>query len=276
MLARRIWHSGTRGNTYRNVDWTVAFSAGIIIDSGCRINGIGVYPYFDGVDGYKGTDGRLSDDWDVGIWSRNGDWAGGVDTIAYGHFRKAALLMSSHDLGDGRIPSAESQRWIRCKFQGYWGVSIRSPEVIVGSSWGFADSVFENCDIRSLMHQSGHLATSSSLATPFAAPSGCLDLAGGTMARINIFGGRRMGYDDICDFFGNADEILFDGVYAEAKPVKVSGSDLANSQGARIVATSDLSLVIYRNNRKFATDLSPKKPRDVALPGRYTTRRRVF
>jgi hypothetical protein len=223
--------SGTRGNVYRNNDYTVPFSAGVILGPGCKFNGIGVYTYFDGVDGYKGADGRLSDDWDVGIWSRNADWAGGENTVAYGHFRKAAFLMSAHDIGDGRTPSAESQRWVNCKFQGYWGVDIRSPEVIVGNNWGFADSCFLNCDIRSLSHQSGHLATSSAIAVPFSAPSGALCIAGGTMARINIVGGRRMGRDDIMDFFGNCDEILFLGAYAEAQAVKVNGSFLAMAKG---------------------------------------------
>jgi hypothetical protein len=263
--------SGTRGNTYRNVDWTVAFSAGFITGSGSRLDNFGVFPYFDGIEGYKGVDGRLSDDWDVGVWSRNGDWAGGDSLQVYGHWRKAALLITAHDIGDGKVPSAESQRWVNCKFQGFWGVSIRSPETIVGSNWGFADTILQNCDIRSLNHQSRHLATSSFLETPFTSPSGCLDIAGGTMARINIIGGRRLGYDDIGDFFGNlTGPVRFEMAYAEAKTVKVSGATVPNSQGFRNVAGPAAGLIIYRLNDKYAADLSPKKPRDSALPGRYT------
>lgn len=261
--------SGTRGNTYRNVDWTVPFSAGVIFGKGTRFNNIGVFPNFDLVEGYKGTDGRLSDDWDVGIWSRNADRAGGDIGVCSGHWRKAAILVSSSDIGDGKIPSAEGQIWAGWKMQGFWGLSIRSPETVVGSNWGFADTVFQHCDIRSLSHQSGHLATSSALAVPFQSPSGCLDIAGDIMSRVNFIGGRRMGYDDICDFFGGCSEIFFMMCYAEAKAVKVGGSLLANSQGARNIATADASGIMYFANRKYAIDLSPKKPRDGGV-GRYT------
>ncbi|KJF67397.1 hypothetical protein [Rhizobium nepotum] len=262
--------SGTRGNTYRNVDYTQPFSAGVILDKGCRFNNIGVYANFDGLLGYMGNDGRLSDDWDVGVWSRNADWAGGENGVSYGHWRKAALLVSSHDIGDGIVPSAESQRWTGWKLQGFWGLSIRSPEATVGSNWGFADTIFQNCDIRSLCHQSGHLATSSIIQTPFSSPSGCIDIAGAVMARVNFFGGRRMGWDDVCDFFGHCEEIFFDMVYGESKSVKVNGSELPGSVGSRNVAFVGAGPILYKNNRKFAVDTTPHRPRDVALPGRYT------
>ncbi|MHC2298139.1 hypothetical protein [Rhizobium mongolense] len=260
--------SSTRGNNYKTNDYTVAFSAGFILGKGSGLHYLGIYPEFDGISGYLGSDNRLADNWDVGIWARNSDWWLVENCMSYGHWRKAALLVSSHDLGDGKIPSNEKGRAVGCHFQGFYGVSIRSPETVVGSNWGFAGTKFEDCDIRSLFHQSGHLATSSAIITPFASPSGCLEMSGDTMRGIKFDNATLIGLDDICAFFGKVEETFFNSSYQEAKTTKVSGSTLAGSQGSRIVGTANTNRVEFRKNAKYAVDFSSYQTRDSSV-GRY-------
>jgi hypothetical protein len=263
--------SGTRGDTYKTNDFSVNFSAGIILGKNSGLHNLGIYPFFDGTDGYVGTDGRLSDDWDVGVWARNADWWQIDNCIVYGHWRKTALLVSSHDLGDGKTPSCEKGRAIGSHFQGFAGVSVRSPEVIVGSNWGFAGTSFIDCDIRPLSHQSGHLATSDQLDTPFASPSMCMEISGGVMRGLKWYNCTFIGPDDICIFFGKASELFFTGAYAEAQMIKVSGSLLANSQGSRMIATSSAAALMWVQHAKFAVDFTPYQGRDIGLAtGRYT------
>lgn len=268
--------SGTRGDTYSTNDFTTNFSAAIILGKASGLKGLGIYPNFNGVSGYLGTSGGLSDDWDVGVWARNSDWWQIEDCNVIGHWRKAALLVSAHDIGDGKVPSNEIGHAIRSHFQGFYGISIRTPETVVGSNYGFAGTDFVNCLVRGLWHQSGNLATSSQLTVPFSRPSGTLEISGGVMRGIQFLNSTFIGRDDISMFFGKCSEIQFDGCYEEGKATRVGGVFLNNSDGARMVATSDATDIIFSGNSKYVVDFSPAQTRDSSLTGKRYTAGGVF
>lgn len=271
--------SGTRGNNYSTLDLTTNFSAAIILGKASGLKGLGIYPNFNGVTGYAGATGGLSDDWDVGVWARNSDWWNIEDCNVIGHWRKSGLLVSAHNIGDGKVPSNEIGHAVRSHFQGFRGISIRSPETVVGSNWGFAGTDFVNCLVRGLWHQSGHLATSSQLTTPFASPSGCMEISGDIMRGIQFLNCTFIGRDDFNVFFGKCSEIQFDGCYEEGKGTKVndSGSTLANSEGSRMIATSNSVDITFQGNSKYVVDFSPNQTRDSSLSGqRYAAAAGVF
>jgi hypothetical protein len=265
--------SGTRGNTYATLDLTVPFSAGVILDKGSRLKDMGIIPWFDGLTGYDGTDGRLSDEWDVGVWCRNASGWQTENVVVDGHWRKSGLLVTSSDIGDGQVPQCELGQALNCSFGGFRGVSIRAPRDAVGSTnYGFAGTDFINCFIRSLNHQSLHLATSSFLTTPFSSPSASLEMDGSTVLRgIQFLNCTRMGRDDINVITDYCSEILHLGCYAESKEIKVSGSFLAGSVGSRMVATANSGAVFEHSNTKYAVDYSPYFTKDSSLTtSRYT------
>ncbi|MFQ6158877.1 hypothetical protein [Sinorhizobium meliloti] len=269
--------SGTRGNNYSTLDLTANFSAAVVLGKASGLKGLGIYPNFNGVTGYAGTTGGLSDDWDVGVWARNSDWWNIEDCNVIGHWRKAALLVSAHDIGDGKVPSCELGHAVRCHFQGFRGVSIRTAGTVVGDNYGFAGTDFVNCLIKSLWHQSRHLATSSYLATPFNQPSGCLEIDGDIMRGVQFLNCTFMGRDDIAMFLGNCSEIKFDGCYEEGKSILVSGAWLANSDAMRMVATSNAQNIDFGlNNSKYVVDFSPGQTRDSSLTGKRYTAAGVF
>ncbi|MDE3825198.1 hypothetical protein I7F13_23830 [Sinorhizobium meliloti] len=269
--------SGTRGDTYRTLDLTANFSAAVILGKASGLKGLGIYPNFNGVAGYAGTTGGLSDDWDVGVWARNADWWQIEDCNVSGHWRKSGLLVTAHNIGDGKVPSNEVGHAIRSHFQGFRGITIRSPETVVGNNWGFAGTDFINCLVRGLWHQSRHLATSSFLTTPFASPSGALEISGDTMRGIQFLNSTFIGRDDINMIFGKCSEIQFDGCYEESKEINVSGAPLPNSTGSRMVATSDSVDVTFQGNSSYGVDFSPNQTRDSSLTGqRYSAASGVF
>ncbi|WP_322882616.1 hypothetical protein U8C37_10045 [Sinorhizobium medicae] len=269
--------SGTRGNNYSTLDLTANFSAAVILGKASGLKGLGIYPNFNGVTGYAGTTGGLSDDWDVGVWARNADWWQIEDCNVSGHWRKSGLLVTAHNIGDGKVPSNEVGHAIRSHFQGFRGITIRSPETVVGNNWGFAGTDFINCLVRGLWHQSRHLATSSFLTTPFASPSGALEISGDTMRGIQFLNSTFIGRDDINMIFGKCSEIQFDGCYEESKEINVSGAPLPNSTGSRMVATSDSVDVTFQGNSSYGVDFSPNQTRDSSLTGqRYSAASGVF
>jgi len=269
--------SGTRGNNYSTLDLTANFSAAVILGKASGLKGLGIYPNFNGVAGYAGTTGGLSDDWDVGVWARNADWWQIEDCNVSGHWRKSGLLVTAHNIGDGKVPSNEVGHAIRSHFQGFRGITIRSPETVVGNNWGFAGTDFINCLVRGLWHQSRHLATSSFLTTPFASPSGALEISGDTMRGIQFLNSTFIGRDDINMIFGKCSEIQFDGCYEESKEINVSGAPLPNSTGSRMVATSDSVDVTFQGNSSYGVDFSPNQTRDSSLTGqRYSAASGVF
>ncbi|WP_201453966.1 hypothetical protein [Sinorhizobium meliloti] len=269
--------SGTRGNNYSTLDLTTNFSAAIILGKASGLKSLGIYPNFNGVTGYAGTTGGLSDEWDVGVWARNSDWWQIEDCNVSGHWRKSGLLVTAHNIGDGKVPSNEIGHAIRSHFQGFRGITIRSPETVVGNNWGFAGTDFVNCLVRGLWHQSRHLATSSFLTTPFASPSGALEISGDTMRGIQFLNSTFIGRDDINMIFGKCSEIQFDGCYEESKEINVGGVALPNSTGSRIVATTDSVDVTFQGNSSYGVDFSPNQTRDSSLTGqRYPSSSGVF
>lgn len=261
--------SGTRGNTYSTIDWSVPFSAFIILGVGAGIIGGGVYPYFNGVDGYYGSDGAMADNWDLGVWARNANGWRLTDTCVEGHWRKAGLLVSASDIGGSAVPSCELGQALNCHFGGGFGVSIRTPSTATGSTnYGFAGTDFINCRLRSLNHQSAHLATSSYLTTPLSIPSGCLEIDGAVMRGIQFLNCTLITRDDILMFLANNNETLFDGCYEESRNTKVSGAWIT-AIGSRVVCTSGTGACQMSNNTKYGIDFSPYYPRESSV-SRYT------
>lgn len=270
--------SGTRGDVYEIQDFTVPFSAGFVIDKGCAIRGGGVFPDLDGTDGYATNvnDSRLGADWDVAVWCRNSDNWRLEDVTFSGHFRKAAVLVTATNIGDGKVPSNELGKAVRCTFQGFRAVAIRSPEVIVGDNYGFAGTCFEKCVLRPLNHQSNRLATSSFLDVPFNSPSGCLEVSGATVRGIYFERCTLIGRDDICGIFGKSSEVLFVNSYEEAKAVIVNGAWLPNSLGSRMIASGSTGGIKFVNNSKYGVDFTPMQTRDGSLSGQRYTQPGIF
>ena len=252
--------SGTRGDVYQTLDLTAPFSAAIVLGKGSGISGLGIYPYFDGVDGYAGRDGRLSDAWDVGIWWRKADAWHLRDVICAGLWRKAANLVTASDIGDGKVPACELGRADNCTFVGYRGVAIRSPDDATENNWGLAGTVYSRCLITSIQHQSGHLATSSALAQPFEAPSAFLEVQGGVMRGLHFAFCTFNGRDDIAAIIPKCKELLFTRCYWESRGLRVSGvwKDLI---GSRFITSSD-SHADFVGMTKYAIDLSPYYKRE--------------
>ncbi|SCW38982.1 hypothetical protein SAMN02927900_01285 [Rhizobium mongolense subsp. loessense] len=261
--------SGTRGNTYRTLDLASNFSAAVILGKGSKLKDVGLFPVLNGgIADYTNSENyALSDDWDVGVWADNADGASIEGVISYGHWRKSALLLSTRDKGDGKVPSCEAVHVINSRFQGFRGVTIRTPDVDDGS-YGFAGTDFINCNIRPLQHQSAHLATSSMLAAPFASPSACLEMHGfaNKIRGVQFLHTTFIGRDDLCIVMDKASEILFNGCYEESQNIRVSGSWLTGAVGSRLLATAN-STPRFKNNTKYAIDFSPYQYRDGSLVG---------
>ena len=255
--------SGTRGDTYKTLDLTSPFSAAIILGKGSGIYGLGIYPYFNGLEGYAGSDGALSDDWDVGIWCRNADNWRMSDVTCAGHWRKAANLVTSSNIGDGKTPACELGFAENCTFIGFRGVAIRSPDDTSETNYGLAGTTYLKCLVWSLRHQSGHLATSSALSTPFESPSGCLEVQGGTMRGIHFAFCTFMGRDDIAAIVPKCSELQFTRCYWESKGFRVSGvwQDLI---GSRFISSADTS-VGFIGMTKYGIDFSPYYTRDASV-----------
>ena len=247
--------SGTRGDVYHTLDLTTPFSAAIVLGNGSGVTGLGIYPYFDGVDGYAGSDGRLSDAWDVGIWCRNADAWHLRDVICAGHWRKAANLVTASNIGDGKVPACELGRADNCTFVGYRGVAIRSPDDATETNWGLAGTVYSKCLITSIQHQSGHLATSSALTQPFDAPSAFLEVQGGVMRGLHFAFCTFCGRDDIAAIIPKCKELLFTRCYWESRGLRVSGV-WKDHVGSRFITSSD-SHADFVGMTKYAIDLSP-------------------
>lgn len=252
--------SGTRGDTYKTLDLTSPFSAAIILGKGSGIHGLGIYPYFNGLEGYAGSDGALSDEWDIGIWCRNADNWRMSDVTCAGHWRKAANLVTSSNIGDGKTPACELGFAENCTFIGFRGVAIRSPDDTSETNYGLAGTTYLKCLVWSLRHQSGHLATSSALSTPFESPSGCLEVQGGTMRGIHFAFCTFMGRDDIAAIVPKCSELQFTRCYWESKGFRVSGvwQDLI---GSRFIPSADTS-VGFIGMTKYGIDFSPYYTRD--------------
>lgn len=255
--------SGTRGDTYKTLDLTSPFSAAIILGKGSGIYGLGIYPYFNGLEGYAGSDGTLSDEWDVGIWCRNADNWRMSDVTCAGHWRKAANLVTSSNIGDGKIPACEVGFAENCTFIGFRGVAIRSPDDTSETNYGLAGTTYLKCLVWSLRHQSGHLATSSALSTPFESPSGCLEVQGGTMRGIHFAFCTFMGRDDIAAIVPKCSELQFTRCYWESKGHRVSGvwQDLV---GSRFISSAN-TIVDFTGMTKYGIDFSPYYTRESSV-----------
>lgn len=261
--------SGTRGDQYATLDLTQSFSAAIVLDKGSCLANIGVFPYFDGVAGYSGSDGRLSDDWDVGVWCRNSDGWRVIHCVVAGHWRKAAQLVSASPIGDGRVPSNELGVCSDTLLQGFRALAVRSPNVDSGANYGFAGTDWINCTFRPLQHQSAHLATSSFLAVPFGSPSGAIELSGASLRGIQFLHCTIIGRDDISLIADKAREILFNGCYFESKEIRISGVWAPGTLGSRMIATSG-SILEFHMITKYGIDFSPNYTRESSI-GRYAS-----
>lgn len=261
--------SGARGDVYSTLDLTQSFSAAVVLNKGSCLANIGLYPYFDGVAGYEGTDGRLSDDWDVGVWCRNSDGWRVIHCTVAGHWRKTAQLVSSSLIGDGRIPSNELGVCSDTFLQGFRGLAVRSPNVDSGSNYGFAGTDWINCTFRPLLHQSAHLATSSYIAAPFDSPSGAIELSGASLRGIQFLHCTVIGRDDISVIADKAREILFNGCYFESKEIKVNGTWTTGTLGSRMIATSN-SILEFHMVTKYGIDFSPNYKREDSI-SRYSS-----
>ncbi len=256
--------SGTRGDVYRTNDFSIPFSAAIVLGHGSSLLNIGVMPWFEGVAGYfDDANFNLADEWDVGVWGRNAGGCKISGCMITGHWRKAGLLLSATDINDGRVPECERCQIEFCSFEGLYGVSIRSLHAATAdTNYGFAGTDFINCYFRGLWHNTLHLATSSRLTTPFDRPSGCLEMDGafgttGKIRGVQFLNSTFTNKDDIIIFMDNVSEPLFSGCYYESQPVKVNGVWLENSQGGRMIATANSLAVQHLQSTSYGVDTSP-------------------
>lgn len=255
--------SGNRGDIYKTLDLQ-SFSSAVILGKRSGIISIAIIPYFNGILGYRDQSNRgLSDEWDVGIWCRNADSWYLSKTTSIGHWRKAALLITSSDIGDGKIPACEQGHAEFCRFQGFRGVAIRSPEQESNSNWGFAGTDFINCLIKPLEHQGLCLATSSFISTPFDSPSASLEISGNAIRGIQFSMCTLIGRDDISIIAPKCREIRFYGCYQESKGINVNGVWVPLA-GSRIVGGKGTNMQFYGCS-KYAIDFSPYYTRESSV-----------
>ncbi len=263
-----LGNSGTRGNSYKFLDLNASFSAAVRLDVGSRIEDLGIYPLLNGGLGYEGGYHEyLSDDWDVGVWADNADGWNMNRVSVQGYWRKSAFLASTRDNKVGQVgtPSCEAGHAEHCRFYGFRGVTYRTEEADIG--WGFAGTDFVNCNIRSLSHRNGKLATDGSITpAPFAFPSACIEMHGydGKMRGIQFFGCTIMGRDDVAMIADLAREIMFIGCYWESKSVKVTGDTTTYGPGFRMALTDRASVRILGGTR-YAMSTLPKVPNDPGI-----------
>lgn len=255
--------SGNRGDIYKTLDLQ-SFSSAVILGKRSGIISIAIIPYFNGILGYRDQSNRgLSDEWDVGIWCRNADSWYLSKTTSIGHWRKAALLITSSDIGDGKIPACEQGHAEFCRFQGFRGVAIRSPEQESNSNWGFAGTDFINCLIKPLEHQGLCLATSSFISTPFDSPSASLEISGNAIRGIQFSMCTLIGRDDISIIAPKCREIRFYGCYQESKGININGVWVPLA-GSRMVGGKDTNMQFYGCS-KYAIDFSPYYTRESSV-----------
>lgn len=255
--------SGNRGDIYNTLDLQ-DFSSAVILGKRSCIISIAIIPYFNGISGYLDqSSGDLSDAWDVGIWCRNADSWYLSKTASVGHWRKAALLITSSNIGDGKIPSCEHGQAEFCRFQGFRGVAIRSPEPELNSNYGFAGTDFINCLIKPLEHQGRCLATSSFIGTPFGSPSASLEISGNVIRGIQFSMCTLLGRDDISIIAPKCSEIRFYGCYQESKEIIVNGVWVP-LRGSRIVGGTGTNMQFYGCS-KYAIDFSPYYTRESSV-----------
>lgn len=273
--------SETRGNNYRFLDLSTEFSVGVRLNVGSRLSDLGIYPLVNGsLEAYKSEspwNNHLSDDWGVGVWADNADGWVMERVQVQGHWRQSAFLASNRDNKSGQIgtPSCEGGHAEACRFYGFRGVTVRTPNNDI-ASWGFAGTDFVNCQIRSLLHRNGKLATSSGLATPFTHPSACLEMHGSdnSVRGVQFLNCTFMGRDDIAAILDRAAEILFSGCYWESKEVAVTGVTDPYGVGFRMVTTEHSSIRIVGGTR-YGMSTMPAVPNDPGLnldgtPPRYS------
>lgn len=271
--------SQTRGNNYRFNDYNAAFSAAVRLDVGSRLSDLGIYPMING--GLSDYDGawneRLSDNWGVGVWADNADGWNMIRVQVQGHWRLAAFLQSNRDNKDGQVgtPSCEGGHAENCRFYGFRGVSVRTRNS-GDNSWGFAGTDFINCQIRSLLHRNGKLATSGNLLEggnpAFSHPSACLEMHGDVnkVRGIQFLHCTFMGRDDIAAILDRAAEILFSGCYWESKEVNVTGVGTPFGVGFRMVTTANSSVRMIGSTR-YGLSTMPEVPNDPGVSGgRYS------
>lgn len=104
-------------------------SAAIYVKPGVErwgIEGIRIYPSYNGLIGYNNKTIGLADNWDIGILIDSAEWGLCQDCQFVGYWRMAALLISHapNDLGIYEA-GAEHNKFLRCMFQGFRGISIR-------------------------------------------------------------------------------------------------------------------------------------------------------
>lgn len=90
------------------------------------IKNLRIVPDYDGLNGYNEKRLSLAADWDVGVYCNSAEFGVMEDVQLVGYWRMAALLQGHAQNDAGRYEAgAEYNRYIRCMFQGFRGVSVR-------------------------------------------------------------------------------------------------------------------------------------------------------
>ena len=256
--------SGTRGDNYATLDLTEQFSAAVVLNPHAAIRDIAVILNYNGIAGYAdNTLTGLGDNWDIGIWARNASGFLVENVLCRGYWRKAGLLVSATDIGDGATPENEHGSVINSHFSGYRGVAIRSSDNPDLTNWGLAGLEFFQCRIDPLNHASGRLATSSFLDTPFSSASACLEIQGATMRGLDFRSCTLIGREDISIIAPAVSESFFTSCYLESRNFRDAGGAWQSLVGSRIVG-NDTSL-IFTACARYGIDLSPRYARDSSV-----------
>lgn len=90
------------------------------------IENLRIVPDYDGLNGYNEKRLGLAADWDVGVYCNSAEFGVMEDVQVVGYWRMSALLQGHAQNDAGRYEAgAEYNRYIRCMFQGFRGVSVR-------------------------------------------------------------------------------------------------------------------------------------------------------
>lgn len=90
------------------------------------IKNMRIVPDFDGLNGYNEKRLSLAADWDIGVYCNSAEFGVMEDVQLVGYWRMSALLQGHAQNDAGRYEAgAEYNRYIRCMFQGFRGISVR-------------------------------------------------------------------------------------------------------------------------------------------------------
>ncbi|WP_445677495.1 tail fiber domain-containing protein [Pseudomonas putida] len=108
------------------------FSCGWKVEKGgfSQLSDLSIIPYFDGVEGYNGTQATLADDWDIGLWVDNHHDLLCQNVSVIGYWRMAGCFgRTSISINETVSADFERNKFTHCLFQGFASFLLRGSDL---------------------------------------------------------------------------------------------------------------------------------------------------